>query len=307
MLDNNDIDEINELIKQGKTNYKIGKELEYSPNTIKKIREEFLKAGESQVHEEEVDSDSPIDFLRSTIGGIEKVIKTCQLKEKEKKELEKLLENLKKILKSEVDDRIVSERANTVEKRDQEWNKYIEQQYVKKEVAADFENKIKENNIIIENLRNEIKKKDDIIVINQSEFLKILGFNQDDNDLLKIQMQYHINEKNNLIEENQSLYNYICYRLDNDVRFGQEELKYNIQIFNDQKTNFLKYQKEQLTNLKDLFLNMEEKKKGIIIREEKLANLEREIYRFLEEVNKETEIRIKILQEQRIEGERLQK
>ena len=43
MLDIKEIEKIKKLIDLGYTDYKIGKELKHSPNTVKKIRREYNK------------------------------------------------------------------------------------------------------------------------------------------------------------------------------------------------------------------------------------------------------------------------
>lgn len=204
MLDDKEKNKIKELIKQGKTDYKIGKLLNHSSNTIKVVREELLKEEESQIHKEEVHYDSSIDYSRRIIGEIGNIIKTHNLKEKEKKDLEKLLESFKKTVRSEVDDRIAAERADAVEKRNQEWNKYIEEHYVKKEVVTDLENKIIIHEKILKFLRNEIKVKDDSFIKNQFEYSQYKKFKQSYTEFLEREILRLIKE-NNLIEENQGL------------------------------------------------------------------------------------------------------
>jgi hypothetical protein len=69
---------------------------------------------------------------------------------------EKRLEQLREIIRVEVDDRIAVERADEKEKRDQEWNIFVEQNYVKKEVVTSHESEIRKRDETIKELQDYI-------------------------------------------------------------------------------------------------------------------------------------------------------
>ena len=144
MLQENEINKIIGLIKQKKTNYRIWKETGHSINTIDKIRKNRENTETTQTQEKDIPYINPIDKTRRMIANLETFIQTEQLNDRERKQLEKLLEKLKEIIRVEVDDRILLERADAVGKRDQEWIKIVEQNYVKKEVATGLKSTIRE-------------------------------------------------------------------------------------------------------------------------------------------------------------------
>jgi uncharacterized coiled-coil DUF342 family protein len=126
MLDEKEIKIVTELIRQGKSNYRIGKERKHSPNTINDIREALKKTKEKQKQGENILFNSPIDKTRGIIADLDTLIQTKQLNDRDRKKWEKRIEQLREILRDEVDDRIAEERVDAVKKRDQEWNKFVE-------------------------------------------------------------------------------------------------------------------------------------------------------------------------------------
>ncbi|VVB61841.1 Uncharacterised protein [uncultured archaeon] len=147
MLTKKERKKITDLIDQGKSDYKIGKETGHSPNTIHLIREEYSSELEKkQRQREDGCSDNPIDMIKGFITDLDTLIQTGRLNDKENKVWEKRLEQLREIIRVEVDDRIPVERADEKKKRDQEWNIFVEQYYVNKEGAT-----------------NEIRKRDETI------------------------------------------------------------------------------------------------------------------------------------------------
>ena len=106
MLDIKEIEKIKKLIDLGYTDYKIGKELKHSPNTVKKIRREYKKTKISQKKDEKLIFNSPIDQVQETIKNLKNIVKTEELKLEERKVLEKVIERLEKIIRVEVDERI---------------------------------------------------------------------------------------------------------------------------------------------------------------------------------------------------------
>lgn len=81
MLTENEIKRINEALKKGKSNYQIGKKLGHSPNTIKKLREEY-KEENGQLGGEVMHFDSSIDGIPDPIRYFESYLKHKKLKKK---------------------------------------------------------------------------------------------------------------------------------------------------------------------------------------------------------------------------------
>jgi len=157
MLTKKERKKITDLIDQGKSDYKIGKETGHSPNTIHLIREEYSSELEKKQRQRENGcSDNPIDMIKGFIADLDTLIQTGRLNDKEKKVWEKRLEQLREIIRVEVDDRIAVERADEKKKRDQEWNIFVEQNYVKKEVVTSHERKIRKREETIKELENYI-------------------------------------------------------------------------------------------------------------------------------------------------------
>ncbi|KYK22020.1 hypothetical protein AYK25_07600 [Thermoplasmatales archaeon SM1-50] len=163
MLSDKERKKIINLIKQGKTNYRISKETVHSVNTIQHIREELEENEKKQTQIEEACFNSPIEATRGFIAQLEKFIQMKKFSDKEKKEWGERLEQLREIIQEEVDDRINIEREDAVKKRDQDWNKLLEQSYIKKEAATNLENLIHERDTIIKNLKTTIEEKDHFI------------------------------------------------------------------------------------------------------------------------------------------------
>lgn len=157
MLTKKERKKICNLIDQGKSDYKIGKETGHSPNTIHLIREEYSSELEKKQRPRENGcSDNPIDLIKGFTTDLDIVIQTGRLNAKEKKVWEKRLEQLREIIRVEVDDRIAVKRADEKKKSDQEWNIFVEQNYVKKEIVTSYERMIRGRDETIKELENYI-------------------------------------------------------------------------------------------------------------------------------------------------------
>jgi uncharacterized protein (DUF3084 family) len=273
MLDKEEIKKITELIEHGKTNYRIGKELNHSANTINDIRVANKKSEGRQTQGEDVGFNSPLDKIQGIIADFDTLIQTKQLNDRDRKEWEKRTEKLKEILRVEVDDRIAKERADAVEKRDQEWNKFLEQSYVKKEVATNLESTIQERDATILNLTKTIGEKDEEILKNQSNISKLTRYIQQKEN----QTQDLVNENKVLKDENWELNSYIKNRLDDTVGRDLEQLRYERNVLNAEKTCFAKYKEDQQSILNTLFTESEERRKAAEMREKHLAEWEEKI------------------------------
>jgi len=279
MLDEAEIEKIKKLINQGKTNYKISIELRHSPNTIKKIREEYKKTKVSHKKDLEMYFKNPVDKVREEIKNIENIIETEQLKAEVRKELVKLLESLREILKTEVDERIDGEKANATEERDKQWQDFLKQKYVKKEIFIDLNKRIKEMETTIINLRNENKDKDDLLRNNQYEMSRLNTLKEQNIRTLKSEVNDYSWKNNNLRNENQDLHNYINNRLDHEVRHKQEKLNHQIKNFNSEKIKFKEYKETQQTKIDNETSESEARKKQLNEREKKLKKEKDELYK----------------------------
>jgi len=271
MLDEAEIEKIKKLINQGKTNYKISIELRHSPNTIKKIREEYKKTKVSHKKDLEMYFKNPVDKVREEIKNIENIIETEQLKAEVRKELVKLLESLREILKTEVDERIDGEKANATEERDKQWQDFLNQKYVKKEIVIDLNKRIKEMETTIINLRNENKDKDALLRNNQYEMSQLKASNQREKKDLENQIGDLLWENIGLKEENGDLHDYIGNYLDDAGRWERENLRHEEEVLNGKKADFDRFVKRQQSNLDGLFFELDEKLKSVEKREDKLA------------------------------------
>ena len=266
---------------------------------------------------------NPIDKLRAEIKNIENIIETEQLKAEVRKELVKLLESLREILRTEVDERIEGEKANATEERDKQWQDFINQKYVKKEIVIDLNKRIKEMEITIKNLRNENKDKDDLLRNNQYEISQLNALKEQDIRTLKNEVNDYFRENNNLRNENQGLHDYIKNRLDYDVRWNQGQRK----ILNSKIIKINEYKKTQQIKINKENSELEIQKKQLNEREKKLKKDKDELYTSWitmseiknnlenwqddiknqqENIKKRWETVLKTAEKQRTEGQRLQ-
>lgn len=272
MLDKKEIKEIEDEIRKGKSDYRIGKERHRSPNTIGRIRAEMLETEPRQTQENDVPYHSPIEKIRGIISDLTVLIQTEALNDRERKQLERLLEKLKEIIRVEVDERISSERADTVEKRDQEWKKYVEQNYVKKEVATSLEITIQAKDATINDFRKIIREQDEAHLKDQTDICNFSSHVQN----MQNQIQDLSSWNKVLNDKNYELYNYIENRLDDDVRRDQEQLRHDREMFGAEKTRFAVYDVGQQSNLNALFFEGGERIKAVEMREKLLDKQEEE-------------------------------
>ena len=186
MLENIEIEKIIQDIDSGLTDYTIGKKYKHSHNTIANIRKEHeaVDAGENQeeAKKQEVHFDNPINKVRAIPKAIDDLIKTEQLKADDRAEWEKRIEDIREVLRKEVDDRIAGEREDATEKRDGEWRGYLKKNYNKKEIAANLRSILKERDTTIEDLTETIEEKDNL---NTNLSNKNIDLNNDNTALRK--------------------------------------------------------------------------------------------------------------------------
>lgn len=273
MLDDKERKKIIELIKQGKSNYRIHKVTGHHASIIGKIRENYKNTEKNQIPEEDIRYTNAIHTIRGAINYIETYIQTGELNERERKKEERILEKLREMQRVEVDERISKERADIVQKRDLEWNQTIKESYVKKEVATQLQNTIQEKENIITSLQNNIITRDNAHEEDQKKIMIILEKQRYD----EFQKQ-NINTVNiGLNSENQRLRNYIEYHLDNEVRQGQEQLKYDRDKLETEETRFNEYRKNHLSDIKNSTIEIEKRTKAVEMREKQVTEREEKI------------------------------
>ena len=263
MLDDKEIEKIDQLIKQGKSNYRIWKETGHSPNTVQGRREVRKKREQQQISKEDVIVKNPIEAVQKINSDIDALIQTKQLDEREEKKWRKRADELREMQKVEIEDRIPKEREDAGLQRDEQWKKHIEQNYVKKDVATGLEGIIQERDRVIMRLRDENTEK---YKVHEQDQIKIL--------CLTNNLQYKDNhiqvlsDNNAIVNFNYSqLQNYIENRLDNEVRKCQEQLRLEQEKLLTEKTDFFKYAETQITNLNAIYQGVEQQRKNVETRE----------------------------------------
>ena len=230
---------------------------------VEEDQRESKKAEESQMHLGNVHFYESIEGAQGILRSMDNLVKNGNLQAKERKEWEKRTENLREIMRIDIDDKVASERSNAIKERDKEWIKHIEQNYVQNKVVTDLNNMIKAKETTIENLNNTIENNDSVLASIQQE-----------NKILHNRIRDIFWENNDLKEKNFQLQYHIENRLDADVGQWQEKLKFDREVFYIDKTNFDNYKKAQQSNLNKLFFEAEEKRKTAKMHEAKLIEQE---------------------------------
>ena len=129
----------------------------------------YQNSEKSMTQGEEIYLKNPIDLTRKLADDMDNVIKTGNLRAGEKKKWQKRVNNIRNILREEFDEKRFEVEADAVEKQNQKWNIFLDQNYVKKEEVTNLNNIIYGNNTTINNLRNCISEKDILIQNIQDE------------------------------------------------------------------------------------------------------------------------------------------
>jgi len=274
---------------------KIHEKLGFSVDTVMKVckAEEERKIKEmeggqetSQTHKEAVSFDNSIDEFRKILGNIDDIIKKRQLKDEDMREWEKRKEDLQEMMRVEVDDRIDKERADAVEARNGEWRKWLEQNYVKKEVVTDLDKTIKTRDATILDLRNAIEEKDDLLRNNKDEMSQLKAFNQREKKYLEVQKGDLLLKNIGLSEDIGNLNDYIGNYLDDAGQWEREKLRREKEALNVEKTDFDRFVKTQESTLDELYFKCDEKLKDVGKREKQHAEKEKEMKKREEEFDK---------------------
>jgi len=282
MLHKKKVDEIIDLIEQGKTDYQIWKETGHAVNTIAKIREKYKISEEKQTQGKEVVIKSPIDSIRKVIEDLENIIQTKQLEDREEKKIKKLVEPIREIIKMEVDDRIPKIREEAVQINNQQWTEVLEQSYVKKEVATNLEKMIQERDAIIQNLMKKNEEKDKEGEEIQSAYSSLTsttqGLEKQNHDLAK--------EVQKLEKEVLRLQNYIENQLEKTVGRNLEDLKNERDMLIVKKTFIETNLENQRLDLNVKSSEEEQKQKALDMREKQLIEWKEKLQKWEEEFNR---------------------
>ncbi len=264
------------------------------------------KVEDDAFYERGVSFNSSIDEARKIMVDINSLIKNGNLKEGDRREWEKRLNDLQEVIWVEVDNRIASESQDAVTKRDNEWKLYLAQQYVKKEDATELENTIKSKDATIDQLRNEIAQKDAAVINKQNENSQLKDFYQGETGELKDQIGKLVLEKQNLINDNWKKHNIIQ---DNAAKYEQREQEYvkRDRKLSDEKIKFSREVKEQELIQDKSFLEADKKYKEIETREEELAERELQLKKRDDELDKKIQQAFGVLKERLKEVEEREK
>ena len=269
MLTQEDKNKIMELRAQDFSYKAIHARLGFAVDTIMKVYNEEkerkakeleevsrVKAEDGQIKGDLVSLGSSIDEIRKIVENIDNLIKKEELKVEDRREWDRRKEDLQEMLRVEVEDRISEERADAIEARDRMWWKILEQNYVKKEVSTDLDNMIKTRDATIEDLRNDIRQKDDLINNKKYEMSQLNASHQLKKEDLKNQIRDLLMKNNGLNEENWRLH----YYKENSLDSGRcAKAKHSI--------------------LNELYFDVDKKLKDAEILEKKLAEQELKLKR----------------------------
>ena len=133
MIDLETINKIKKLIDQGYRDYKIGKLLKISPNTVKKYRMELNKKQEKQESKQIVNLENPITELKGVENQLTKILLSQKMQNEEYKKWKKILEAIRGIIR-ENDDLISEAKEKAITSRDEQWIAHLDQNYVEKAI-----------------------------------------------------------------------------------------------------------------------------------------------------------------------------
>jgi hypothetical protein len=289
MLSKIDKNRILDLRSQDYSYCAIHEKLGFAIDTIMKIcqQEKKQKNQEKTYSQREIsNSNDPIIMLRRIEIDIGNVIEAGKLNDRDRRKWEKRREDIRAILKSEVDDRISKVSADAIEKRDIQWGREIENNYVRKEIVAGFENTIKEKDDIIVKLRSKIEKSDGNLIEKENKISRLKYSKNCEIQDLKDQLDDVYDKNINLNNENWRLQEYIDNRFDLDVNIKQDKLNNEIDAFNSEKKDFFRFEDKQQLNLDNICLETQTKLETVEKREKKLEKQSEEIKQRKDEFDK---------------------
>jgi len=244
MLNEDEIKKIIELRLKKYSYKKIHQITGFSIGTIAKYCKQYekqnMKARESFKIEITKDSD-PILTAYNIEEVFSKYIEIGNLSIREKTKLKKILENLRLIIRTEVDERISKIKAETIEKTENFWKRHIIDNYVRKEIVEDLNNEIREKDekIIIDlDIINEIKRS---LKEKENEKLNIKKTKDREIQELKDNFDKIYNENIHIKNQILIMQEYIDKKLYDDIKSNYDILNLEIQKFNYVKDEFFRY------------------------------------------------------------------
>ncbi len=272
------------LRSQNHSYQKIHDKLGFSVDTIMKI---CKKGKNNNIENENIqvelsDSMDSIDKIRKIYSDIDDLINSGKLNAREFKKWEKRLKGIREIRRIDVDERIDEEKIKVIRKKDEEFNREIENNYIKKTIVNELENTLKEKDIIIETQRSEIKVNHEKLIEKENKISQ-LRFSKDCEIKKQKDQISKINEENKILyTEKLRLHRYIDEKQDS---FNDKN-----RAFNNEKNNFFIHIEKEETNLIKSISELQEKTKLIKIREKKLEKQSEEIKQREDELYKTKEI-----------------
>jgi len=284
MLTQKEIDEVIKNIDLGYSDYKIGTILKHSPSTIKKIKDDYHrgkynKGNVKELMEEGKHFDYPSEKIKDLIEYIDNIKEKVELPVYLINILDKTTEELREMLRTEVDGRIPGERAAerkaTEGEKDEYWKGQINEFYVLKKDAMLKDGRIKELEDENSNIRYKFSgHANELFILNG----KIMKFGKANEDLFSANVD--------LTAKNTEQQNFIDTRLDDAGRRETLVCIEKLQELAREKENSSKREKELVDFFNKRSQESDERERRQDEREKKiLADIEKN-EEILEEIQK---------------------
>lgn len=301
MLSEQEKETIIELRKRGFSYQKIHKKTGFAIDTIMKVIKEWEKKTLQETNKNSlriknnknetssnfiIENDSTITNVKQITKLIDHTIKKGKLKALEKKEWRKQIADLRELLQVEVQDFIEDERKKTMQKRDEVWNKYLLENFVKKEIADSFQQQLLAQNQTISGLNNTLTNKQTVIEGKEREITQLRNSYSLQLSQVEDQVQFLSNENQQLHDQLQNLQKYIDNQL--WIRISKEEQRLNDErrIFENEQIEFTKHTKKAESKLHQMFLDNDAKNKELEKREKQLHEQETRLTQREQKLNK---------------------
>lgn len=194
-------EQIWQLFEGGEDISEIARKVNVDRKTVRTYLDKKYTTHETTGKGQEVHFDDPIEEIRAIPKTIDNIIKTEHLKADDRAEWEKRIEDIREILRIEVDDRIEGEREDTTKEENEIWQRCLKENYVKKEAATNLRNTLEEKDTTIKGLTKTIEEKDNLITNIKAENTNLnnenIGLNNEN---------INLNEYNKQLEEYKEKY-----------------------------------------------------------------------------------------------------
>lgn len=319
MLSERDKNEIIELRKQGLSYQKIHEQTGFAIDTIMKVVKEWEKKTLQETNKNNpsinnknktssnfiMEKDSTITNVKQITKLIDHTIKKGKLKNLEKKEWEKQKEDLRELLQVEVQDYLEEERKKTMQKRDEVWNKYLLENFVKKEIADSFQQQLLAQNQTISGLNTNLQIKETVIEGKEREIIQIGNSYRLQLSQVEDKNQILLKENQQLHDQLQNLQKYVDEQLWIRISKQEQRLNEDRRIFEDEKIEFTKHTEKAKLKLHQMFLDndaknkeLEKREKKVTEQETRLTQREQKLNKFYDEIEREF-VKLKILSKNR--------